>query len=186
MNSKPQRVNANHFSTDTFPEIIAFCDRDDATHVQSGQEESYEYKLHGKTHYRLKKFAAQWELIELEENKIIRVSTGRSLGMILWQALRFAPTDKEKQENRVNILIPIAKTDVEKSLAFMYYYGGYPGNFLETSAELSLIVERFVDPNLTFLSYSYVPAEYIDWLREILKENNIIQEGIRTMWVYKK
>lgn len=186
MSSKPQRVNADHFSTDTFPEIIAFCDRDDMTHVQSGQEESYEYKLHGKIHYRLKKFAAQWELVEIEDNKIIRVSTGRSLGMVLWQALRFSAADKAKQEARVNILIPVAKVDTEKALAFMYYYGGYPGNFLEASPELSLIVERFVDPGITFLSYSYVPAEYLDWLRETLKENAITQDGTRIMWVYKK
>lgn len=186
MSSQPQRVNADHFSTDTFPEIIAFCDRDETTHVQSRSEESYEYRLHGKSVYRLKKFASQWELMELENNNVIRVSTGRSLGMVLWQALRFTIADKEKQEVRVNILIPVAKTDVEKTLAFMYYYGGYPGNFLESSAELSLIVERFVDPELSFLSYSYIPAEYLDWLREVLKKNGIIQDGARMMWVYKK
>lgn len=187
MSNKPQRVNENHFSTEKFPEVIAFCDRDENTHVQTPTEESYEYTLNGQTRYMLKKFAEQWELVETEDKKIIRVSTGRHLGMVLWQALRFSNADKEKQDTFVNILIPVLKADVEKSLALMYYYGGYPGNFLEANPELEIIIDRFVDPNLAFLSYSYVPVTHLDWLRETLKQNGVLQEGVaRSLWVYKK
>lgn len=183
----PQRVNQNHFTTEKFPEIIAFCERDESSHVQSPTEESFEYTLNGKGIYMLKKYAAQWELVEHEDHKVVRVSTGVSLGMVLLQGLRFSNTDKGKQEERVNIIIPVAKADVEKALALMYYYGGYPGNFLIMTPELAIITERFIDPEITFLSYSYFPAVYLEWLREMLKENDILQEGSpQTLWVYKK
>jgi hypothetical protein len=187
MSTNPQRVNEDHFSTEKFPAIIAFCERDDSTHVQNASEESYEYVFNGKTVYHLKKIAAQWELVEMDEGNIVRVSPGRKLGLVLWQALRFASADKAKQEQRMNVLIPVKKPDLEKALALMYYYGGYPGNFLETTPELDIVMERFVDPELTFVSYSYVPASYLEWLRGILKENGILEEGSsRTLWVYKK
>ncbi len=187
MSNQSLRVNKNHFSTEIFPEVIAFCDREESTHVLSSNEESYEYTLNGKTVYALKKIAAQWELVELVDKKITRVSTGRSLGMVLWQALRFQDIDRAKQEERVNVLIPVARTDLEKALALMYYYGGFPGSFLETSPELKIITERFVDPELSFIAYSYVPATHLEWLREVLKTNEIIQEGAaKTLWVYKK
>ena len=51
----------------------------------------------------------------------------------------------------------------------MYYYGGYPGNFLLMTPEFALIIERFIDPNITFLSFSYVPVVYLEWIREQLK-----------------
>lgn len=187
MSNKPQRVNEDHFSTEKFPEIIAFCERDESTRVQSPSEESYAYLLNGQTVYILKKFATQWELAEMKDKQIARVSTGRNLGMVLMQGLHFTKSEIDKQEERVNILIPVDKTLSEKALALMYYYGGYPGNFFESTPEMKVIVERFIDPDLAFLSYSYVPVAYIEWLREILKQNEIIQEGVaRTLWMYKK
>lgn len=187
MNTKPKRVNTNHFSTEKFPEIIGFCERDDASHITNGREESYNYQLNGHSLYTLKKFSSQWELQECDEKNIIRVSTGRNLGLVLMQGLRFSEADKDKQETRVNILFPTQKATIEEALALMYYYGGYPGNFLQQSSELSLITERFIDPEITFLAYSYVPAQYVDWLREQLKNAGILESGAsRTLWVYKK
>jgi len=53
--------------------------------------------------------------------------------------------------------------------------------------ELALIVERFINPDIIFLSYSYVPAVYLEWLREQLKLTGILQPGTaRMLWVYKK
>lgn len=187
MNTNPQRVNGNHFSTEKFPEIIAFCEREDNSHIFNGKEESYNYTFTNQTVYTLKKFASQWEMQESDNKNIIRVSTGRNLGMVLMQGLRFSDADKAKQEERVNILIPTLKTDVEKAMALMYYYGGYPGNFLHVTPELTMIVEQLIDPDLTFLSYSYVPVIYVEWLREQLKIAGILQSGTtRTLWVYKK
>jgi hypothetical protein len=187
MSNQSTRINENHFSTEKFPEVIAFCDRDESTHIQTPTEESYEYALDGKARYMLKKYAEQWELVEKEDKSIVRVSTGRNLGMVLWQALRFSNVDRGKQDDFVNVLIPVLKTDVEKALALMYYYGGYPGNFLEKNPELEIIVDRFVDADLSFLSYSYVPVTHLEWLRETLKQNGILQEGVeRSLWVYKK
>lgn len=185
--TNPNRVNGNHFSTEKFPEIIAFCEREDSSHILNGKEESYNYTLRGQTLYTLKKFAAQWELQESNNNNIIRVSTGRNLGLVLMQGLRFSETDKGTQEERVNVLIPVRKTDVEKAMALLYYYGGYPGNFLTITAELTLIIDQFLDPDLTFLSYSYVPVIYVEWLREQLKIAGILDSGTtRTLLVYKK
>jgi hypothetical protein len=187
MDNHPKLFNSNHFSTEKFPEVIAFCDRNGSSHLVTASEESYDYTLLGQTRYTLKKFAAQWELIEQADGKTIRVSTGRSLGMVLLQGLRFSDSDKGKQEKLVNILIPCAKADVEKALALMYYFGGYPNNFLDYTAEVAIILDRFVDPDLAFLSYSYVPAVYLEWLRDELKTAGIISEGAnRTLWVYKK
>ena len=187
MNTHPKLVNNNHFSTEEFPEVIAFCDRIEKSHINSGISESYSYELHGKQLYTLKKLANQWELEESENNTIIRVSTGRSLGLVLMQGLRFSDADQRKQEERINIIFPVVKNDLEKALAFMYYYGGYPGNFLLMTPELAFITEKYIDPNLSFLAFSYVPVAYIEWLREQLKNAELIQSGTaRTMWVYKK
>jgi hypothetical protein len=69
----------------------------------------------------------------------------------------------------------------------MYYYGGYPGNFLLMTPELALIIDMFLDPEITFLAYSYVPVNYLEWLREQLKLAGILQSAsTRTLWVYKK
>ena len=187
MKTHPQFFNKEHFSIEKFPEVIAFCDRIPNSHIQNSTEESYTYELNGKQFYTLKKLANQWELEESDHNTIIRISTGRNLGLVLTQALRFSDSDKGKQEERVNILFPVQKVDLEKTLAFMYYYGGYPGNFLMMTPEIALIIDRFVDPNLTFLSYSYVPILYLEWLREQLKNMGILQSGTtKTLWVYKK
>jgi len=187
MDLHPKFVNKDHFSTEKFPEVIAFCDRAANSHVRSEREERYSYTLHDKEMYTLKKYANQWELEEIEHNTIIRISTGRNLGLVLMQALRFSDADKGKQDERVSIIFPVLKTDLEKALAFMYYYGGYPGNFLLMTPELALIIDRFIDPSLSFLAFSYVPVVYIEWLREQLKNVGIIQPGAtKTMWVYKK
>jgi hypothetical protein len=187
MNDHPKSVNKDHFSSEKFPEVLAFCDRVESSHIHNGKEESYAYALNGKYIYTLKKIANQWELQESENDTIIRVSTGRTLGLVLMQGLRFSDADKGRQESRVNVLFPVQKTELEKALAFMYYYGGYPGNFLLMTSELALIIDRFLDPNITFLSYSYVPAVYLEWLREQLTLAEILQAGTtRTLWVYKK
>jgi hypothetical protein len=187
MDQHPKSVNKDHFSTEKFPEVIAFCDRVSNSHIRNEREERYSYELNGKGIYTLKKFAGQWELEESENNSIIRISTGRNLGLVLMQGLRFSDADKGKQEERVNIIFPVLKTDLEKALALMYYFGGYPGNFLLMTPELALIVERFVDPAITFLSFSYVPVIYLEWLRQQLKDAGLIQSGAtKTLWVYKK
>jgi hypothetical protein len=187
MDQHPKLYNSNHFSTETFPEVIAFCDRVPNSHIRNEREERYSYELHGKTVYTLKKLANQWELEESQNNSIIRISTGRNLGLILMQGLRFSDADKGKEEERVNIIFPVLKDDLEKALALMYYFGGYPGNFLLMTPELALIIERFVDPNIAFLSFSYVPVIYLEWLREQLKNAGLIQSGAtKTLWVYKK
>jgi hypothetical protein len=69
----------------------------------------------------------------------------------------------------------------------MYYLGGYPGNFLPMLPEMEIIKEKFVDPDLDFLAYSHVPVEYIEWLREELKNSGVLGEGKnRNIWIYKK
>lgn len=187
MTSHPKNYNSNHFSTEKFPDVLAFCDRDESTHIKSQTEESYTYMLGDKPMYVLKKYASQWELIEFDNKKIVRVSTGKSLGLVLLQGLRFSDADKGKQEERVNIIFPVAKTEVEKTTAFMYYFGGYPSNFIEITPELALIIERFVSPDIIFFSYSYVPVQYLEWLREELKKAEILQDGTnKALWVYKK
>lgn len=187
MDLHPKFVNKDHFSSEKFPEVLAFCDRLPNSYIHNRREESYSYALQGNQLYTLKKLANQWELEELYNNTIIRVSTGRNLGLVLMQGLRFSDADKGRQDERVNIIFPVQKGDLEKTLAFMYYYGGYPENFLLMTPELALIIDRFIDPELTFLSFSYVPVIYVEWLREQLKNAEIIQAGAtRTMWVYKK
>jgi len=187
MDQHPKLYNSNHFSNENFPDVIAFCDRVSNSHIRNDMEERYSYELNGKTVYTLKKFANQWELEESDNNQIIRISTGRNLGLVLMQGLRFSDADKGRQDARVNIIFPVRKDDLEKTLALMYYFGGYPGNFLLMTPELALIIERFVDPAITFLSFSYVPVNYLEWLREQLKNAGIIQSGAtKTLWVYKK
>jgi hypothetical protein len=187
MDQHPKFFNKDHFSTEKFPEVLAFCDRIPNSRIHNGREESYSYELKGQQMYTLKKLSNQWELEEYANNTIIRVSTGRNLGLVLMQGLRFSDADKGRQEERVNIIFPVQKEDLEKALALMYYFGGYPGNFLLMTPELALLIDRFIDPTLTFLSFSYVPVIYIPWLREQLKTAEIIQSGaVRTLWVYKK
>lgn len=187
MDLHPKLVNKDHFSSEKFPEVLAFCDRLSNSYIHNRREESYSYALQGNQLYTLKKLANQWELEEFHNNTIIRVSTGRNLGLVLMQGLRFSDADKGRQDERVNIIFPVQKVDLEKTLAFMYYYGGYPGNFLLMTPELALLIDRFIDPELTFLSFSYVPVIYVEWLREQLKNAEIIKPGaMRTMWVYKK
>jgi hypothetical protein len=187
MDQHPKSFNKDHFSTEKFPDVLAFCDRIPNSRIHNGTEEGFSYELKGKQLYTLKKLQTQWELEEYHNNTIIRVSTGRNLGLVLMQGLRFSDTDKGRQEERVNIIFPALKTDLEKALAMMYYYGGYPGNFMLMTPELALLIDRFIDPEITFLSFSYVPVIYVEWLREQLKNAGVIQTGAtRTLWVYKK
>jgi hypothetical protein len=184
---KPRYVNNSHFSTGEFPSVLAFCDRDNATHIVNGDEESYQYKLGYQVVYMLKKKGPRWEVLEFDDHRIIRVNTANSLPVALFQALSFTEADKPKQDKRVNILFPVQKTDLDKALAIMYYMGGYPGNFLPQLPELTLIKEKFLDPEMEFLSFSYVPLEYIEWLRQELKNSGILGEGKnRNLWIYKK
>lgn len=187
MDTKPLSVNSDYFSTETFPEIIGFCAKDPHTHVQTGEGESYEYKLNGKKTYLLKKKTHRWEMVEFSGEQIIRVSTNAVLGIVISQALTYVHAENDKQEFRVSILIPINKTDIEKALAVMYYLGGYPTNFLTVTPEMQLIMDRFLAPELTFLSYSYVPIQYLPWLNEELKKSGLIgQNTTRTILMYKK
>lgn len=187
MDQHPKLHNNDHFSAENFPEVIAFCDRVSNSHIRNDREERYSYELNGNVIYTLKKFINQWELEESHNNTIIRISTGRNLGLVLMQGLRFSDADKGRQEERVNILFPVRKENLEKTLALMYYFGGYPGNFLLMTPELALIIDRFVDPDITFLSFAYVPVIYLEWLREQLKNAGVIESGTtKTLWVYKK
>lgn len=184
---RPRLANSTHYSSEQFPEVVAFCDRDDTTHVVSGDEESFEYKLNYLTLYLLKRKGKRWEVIEFDNHRIIRVSMGASLGVALFQALTFRDADKIRQSVRCNVLFPVTLQTREKALAIMYYLGGYPGSFLPVTAELALIKEKFVDPEIDFLAYSYVPCDYVDWLREELKAAGVWGEGKnRSVWMYRK
>lgn len=187
MEIKPFAVNTTYFTTEAFPEVIGFCTKDPHTHVQANGEESFEYKLQGKKMYVLKRMGDKWQIVGFLGEQILRVSTGQSLGQVLTQALTFTRSEKDKQETRVNILIPVEKKNLEKALALMYYLGGYPVNFLPVTPEYQLIIERYVKDDLTFLSYSYVPVEFIPWLNEEFKKAGIIgQQKTRTILMYKK
>jgi len=184
---RPGAVNHQHFSAEQFPEIIAFCERDNKSHVVTNTEETYEYKLHGKTIYMVKKCSGKWEIVEFDDKSIVRVSTSDNLGMVLMSALTFKETDRPKQDARTNILIPVNVKEREKALALMYYFGGYPTSLLPVTAEYLLIKEKFIDPQYDFLAYSFVPIEYIAWLREELKNAGITGHGKNmTIWIYKK
>lgn len=186
--SRPHRVNSKHFSTEEFPEIIAFCDRDDVSHADSPHQETYEYRLQGVLMYTVKKSYHHWEIVEHGEQKSVRrVSTGDSLVHALINALTFREADRAIQDKRLNILCPVKMENRDKMLAIMYYLGGYPTSMLPLTAEYLLIKEKFIDPHIDFLAYSFVPAEYVDWLREELKNAGIFGLGKNmTMWIYKK
>ncbi len=131
MESKPTKANKEYFTSETFPEIIGFCEKDPYTHVFTGEEESYEYKLNGKKAYLLKNREHRWEIVSFTKDQIVRVSTNATLGLVLSQALTYVHSEYDKQEERVSILIPVNKTDSDKALALMYLLGGYPANFLQ-------------------------------------------------------
>ena len=71
--NQPKSVNKDHFTSNLFPSVIAFCDRDETTHIVSGDEESYSYKLQNKTVYMLKKSSKddsnRFEITEFDEGK---------------------------------------------------------------------------------------------------------------------
>jgi hypothetical protein len=185
--NKPQVANRDHFSSGELPRIIAFCERDEKTHVKHAEEESYEYKLNDQVVYVLKKKSGRFEIVEFDGNKILRVSAGDNLEDVLMRALAFSENDRDKQEKRTNILFPVKKVDAERVMAIMYYLGGYPRSFFPNSAEFQFVRDTFLDPEIDFLSYSYVPVNYIPWLREELKNAGFIgQDKNRTLWTYKK
>src|SRR5579872_4811004 len=107
MDQHPKLQNNNHFSTESFPDVIAFCDKVSNSHIRNDREERYSYELNGKIIYTLKKFVNQWELEESHNNTIIRISTGRNLGLVLMQGLRFSDADKGRQDERANIIFPV-------------------------------------------------------------------------------
>src|SRR5688572_13798930 len=184
---KPKLTNNNHFSSGDFPNIIGFCDRDEDSRVSHFDEEAYEYKLHGGVVYLLKKKSNRWELVEFDKNQIIRVSADNMLENVLMRALTFADSDKERQEKRANIIFPVKKSDIKRAEAIMYYLGGYPKSTLSQTPELQFIEQTLIDPDIEFLTYSYVPVEYVPWLREELKAAGLIgQDKNRTVWIYKK
>src|SRR6266567_5728493 len=96
--AKPKFVNSQHFSTEQFPEVIGFCDRDNASHMRNADEETYQYKRNNKTIYTAKKKGNRWEIIEFDGSAIVRVSTGGKLGFVLFHALSFHESDRLKQE----------------------------------------------------------------------------------------
>lgn len=184
--SKPKYFNKEHFSLEKFPSVIAFCDRDDTTYIKNGAEESYSYKFHDKVVYRVKKTENRWEIVELDGEKAIKVSTGTSLGAVLSHALTFGPGDIHKQATNTNILIPVDIDSKDQAMAIMYYLGGYPASFAPKKSELMIIVEKFLDSKLDFLIYSHVPIEYIPWLQDELKKAEIIgQSSNRRIWTFK-
>jgi hypothetical protein len=157
--ARPKVVNSAHFSTEQFPEIIGFCERDNTTHIVNNAQESYQYKLQGKLIYSVKRHGSRWEIIEYDNDHVVKVSAGDKLALVLVHALTFQPTDRSRQENRVNILIPVHIENRDKALAIMYYLGGYPTSLLEVTPELALIKEKFIDPQIVFLAYSFVPVD---------------------------
>lgn len=184
--SKPKSVNKEHFSLEKFPNIIAFCDRDDTSHVVNGAEENYSYKLHDKTVYTVKKKDTRWEIIELENAKAVKVSTGDNLGTVLAHALTFGPGDIHMQSTKINVLIPVSAIDQAKAVSIMYYLGGYPVSSEPKKSELATIMERFLYPELVFLIYSHVPFEYLPYLSEELKKAGLIgQDNSRRIWAFK-
>jgi hypothetical protein len=131
----------------------------------------------------------RWEILKIDNNTVVRVSVGNQLGVVLVHALIFAPSynTHTNQDSLADILIPIQKLNKEKVTSIMYYLGGYAAGFMEISPELTLIKEKFLDPDLDFLVYSYVPVEYVPWLREELTEAKVIGQGRNmTLWLFKK
>lgn len=186
--ARPKIVNKTHFTSEQFPDIIGFCERDQKSHIVNEDEESYQYLFNEKAVYQVKKKANKWEIMEFDGDKnIVRVSTGAKLGLVLFHALTFHTSDRLRHNSCTNIIIPVSKSESEKASAIMYYLGGYPVGLLELTPEFALIKEVFIDPNLDFLNYSYIPVVYIPWLREELKQAGIIgQDKNRTIWMYKK
>ena len=185
--TKPQLVNNVHYSEGSFPNIIGFCERDNGSHISHDDEEAYQYKFHDNLVYILKKKGKRWEVAQFEGTNILRVNSDNNLESVLMRALTFAEADRSKQETKINILFPVPKSDTERAMAIMYYLGGYPRSSFPYTTEFSFIKDKFIDPEIEFLSYSYVPVQYIEWLREELKKAGFIgQDKNRTLWIYKK
>jgi hypothetical protein len=187
LRTQPTFVNDEPFSSELFPKVVGFCDRDNSSHVKNNDEESFLYTLGKETIYTIKHKQHRWEVIELANGIIHRINAAQTLREVLIHSLSFSEKDKNNQDKRVNILFPIEPSDMEKTLAIMYYLGGYPNSGVLGPTENALILEKFHDPRLEYLTYSYVPINYIQWLRDSLKQADLIgQTPNRTIWVYKK
>jgi len=154
---RPVNVNRDLFTTEIFPNVVGFCDRDDSTHIVSHDRESYEYKLNGDVIYELIKCVHRWEMKEYLAGTIISYSSAHCLEILLFQGLSVAPNSNNLM---CNILIPVSKDDKDKALSLMYYFGGYTGSWRRTTTEFNLIKSRFVEPELDFLCFSKVPEQY--------------------------
>lgn len=103
--------------------------------------------------------------------------------MALFHALHFG---NDRNKERSKILIPASKKDKDRVIILMYYFGGYPGSWLPTTTELSLVIEKFIDPDLVFLRYAKVPDQYLPWLGDQFLYLGIIGQGSnRILWCYK-
>ena len=184
---KPQYVNDQPFSSEEFPKVVGFCDRDNSTYIRNNGEESYLYKFAKETIYNIRRKENRWEIIEFAKGHVHRINAANKLGEVLLHALSFSDKDKTTQEKRVNIIFPVSSDDLEKALAIMYDLGGYPASITLGPTEYAFIAEKFGGVQLEYLAYSYVPVEYISWLRDELKQADLIgQIPNRTIWVYKK
>ncbi len=183
----PKVVNEDHFSTGSFPKIIAFCERDELSLVRELNYATCFYTFENKKIYKLEVKSGKWGIIRYDDEVLVKVSTGSSLGEVLIDALQFTSADVKKQDKKVNILLPVLKEDKEMAEAVMYHLGGYATSIALTSVEQKIIQERYNSPELTCLAYSHVPIEYIDWLKDELKNKDVLgKKSGMDLWIYKK
>jgi hypothetical protein len=167
----PHRVNTVFHTEEVFPMVIGFCDRDDSSLADTDGRESYDYRLDGVRVYNLAKTDRDWTLEEYYEGKMMRTSAGRELGMTLYHA--FIEVGGPSVLGQVNIILPVRTDQKDKVLALMYYLGGCNGSFM-TSKALTVLRSRYPEPGLAFLGFSKVPAKYLHWIANTIRELNVL------------
>ncbi len=181
---RPVNVNRDLFTTEIFPKVVGFCDRDDSTFTISQDQKSCTYKLNGEVIYEVIKHPTRWELIEYLAGKITCYSRGHCLQVALFHGLSLAPNYNNLMSD---ILVPVSKGDKDKALALMYYFGGHTGSWRRSTPEVNQIKSMFSDPDLDFLGFSKVPKQYLYWLGNIFVEAGITRQGTdRVIWTYNE
>jgi len=179
---RPVNVNRDLFTTEIFPKVVGFCDRDDSTFTISQDQKSCTYKLNGEVIYEVIKHPTRWELIEYLAGKITCYSRGHCLQVALFHGLSLAPNYNNLMSD---ILVPVSKGDKDKALALMYYFGGHTGSWRRSTPEVNQIKSMFSDPDLDFLGFSKVPKQYLYWLGNIFVEAGITgQNKNRIIWIH--
>lgn len=170
---KINRINHKPPWEEVFPELIGFCERDDDSYVNKDGEEYYDYQHDGELVYKIGKTKSAWIIEEYyASGELAALSEGPALEQTIFQAL-IAPTAKENDE-RVNILVPVEKENVENAKLFMYMIGGYPGSWLSDIHYEAIKMSKLYSPKLDYLCYRKIPREYVDWVARILSERELL------------